>query len=389
MKFSLNKIWEPRKIQVISIELANDGERYHYVNLKKSKGEVIVKDNFSEKNIEELIKNVSKSTPVILHFYGKGVLNRVVPPDPDFLDKLLVNADKKEFYFSHEDINNQRYASFSRKDKIDELISRFDSIKDNIIDFSIGPYNAISENLPVKPTATPLGKIKKDNRVYSFVKDETPTKNFFLNQNFGKGLFAAVTGYLFLNNAPIFSFLNEKEQKSIQSNFTDKIQFQQLGIFTLSFFLIALISNYFYQGHINKKNHAIEQEIMIYGDNLNKIDLIDQEILRKKQLITSSGIIGGTRFSHYLDQIGSSLPSEVSLEEIEIYPIEKKLKQKEKPVFKDNSILISGNTQQSSIIDDWISKLNSLDWVKSVAIISFIKNDDNKYSYFQIKITEG
>ena len=388
MKINFNKIWRPRKIQVISIELTNDGERYHYVNLKKSKGEVLVKDSFSEKNIDDLIKNVSKNTALILHFYGKGVLNRVVQPEPDFLDKLLVNADKKEFYFSYDDIDNFRYVSFSRKDKIDELIAKFDSLKDNIIDFSLGPYNVISKDLSIKPTATPLGKVKKDDGIYSFQIEETPTKNFFLNQDFGKRLFSAVTGYLFLKNASVFSFLDEKEQKSIQSNFIDKIQFQQLGIFTLSFFLIALVSNYFYQGHINKKNQALEQEIMIYGDNLNKIDLIDQEILRKKQLITSSGIIGGTRFSYYLDQIGSSLPSEVSLEEIEIYPIEKKLKQKEKPVFKDNSILISGNTQQSSIIDTWISKLNALYWVKSVAIISFIKNDDNKDSFFQIKITE-
>ncbi|MEX1193171.1 MAG: hypothetical protein WED10_00020 [Brumimicrobium sp.] len=388
MKFNFDNIWRPKKVQVVSIEFINDGVKYHFAYLQLKGGQISVNKSFSENNSDDLIAEINKNKPVIIHFFGKGILNRVVQPEPDFLDKLLINADKNEFYHSYQDLENYRYVSFCRKDKIDDFLEKFDSIKDNIIDCSVGPFNAFSEDLPVKLSGTPLGEIKKNNGVYEFVKGDKIIRSFFLDKDYGSRLFAVLTGYLFLNKSGYFSFIDASNQKKMYSNFVDKIQFQLLGIFTLSFFLVSLLANYFYQGHVNSLNSDLESEIMIYSDNLNKIDLIDQEISRKKQLILTSGIIGGTRFSYYLDQIGTSLPKEIILDEIQIYPLEKKLKQKEKPIFKEGKILISGNTQHSKSIDELISELNSLEWVKKVAITSFIKNDDNKDSFFQIKITE-
>lgn len=373
-------------IQAISVELADEAPIFHIVTLQKKGDSFIFKQKESVETVEQIAQFIRKRTPLILHFFGKGVLNRKTVPIDDYLDKLILNANKNDFYSTYIDVEHERFVSFSRKEQVDPIIEKLSGWKDQIVDITLGPFVVLNATLPEKITTTPHLSFTYSHDGISFEPLNTPNSScFFLDEKLDRQLFAGITSYNELTVNPICSILNETERKVRKTNLNDKIQFEKLGVFMLAFFLIALVGNYFYQGHINEKNTILEDEIMIFSDNLTKIDLLDQEINRKTQLIQTSGILKHQYISYYLDQIGNSIPGSISLTEIKTFPVTNKLKQKIKPEIDQKSIYISGITQKSSSIDEWIEKLNTQDWVAKTEILNFERNDGQK-AIFTIKL---
>ena len=373
-------------IQTVSVELADEAPVFHIVMLQKKGDSFIFKQKESVETVEQMVPLIRKRTPLILHFFGKGVLNRKTVPTDDYLDKLILNANKNDFYSTYIDVKHERFVSFSRKEQIDPILEKLSGWKDQIVDITLGPFVVLNATLPEKITATPHISFNYSNEGISFEPLSTSDSScFFLDEKLDRQLFAGITSYNELTANSICSILNEAERKSRKTNLNDKIQFEKLGVFMLAFFLIALVGNYFYQGHINEKNAVLEDEIMIFSDNLTKIDLLDQEINRKTQLIQTSGILKHQYISYYLDQIGNSIPGSISLTEVKTFPVTNKLKQKIKPEIDQKSIYISGITQKSSSIDEWIEKLNTQDWVAKTEILNFERNDGQK-AIFTIKL---
>ena len=382
----LDKIGQFKTIQAISIELTDDTPVFHIVTMQK-KGDVICfKLKESVESVEQIAQSIRKRIPIVLHYFGKGVLNRKTIPTDDYLDKLILNANKNDFYSTYIDVENERFVSFTRKEQVDPVLEKLSEWKNQIIDITIGPFVALNTRLPEKINKTPHLSFNYNNDGISFDPLNTSDSScYFLDEKLGNQLFAGVISYNELTNHSICSILNETERTARITNLNDKNQFEKLGVFILVFFLSVLIGNYFYQGRINEKNAILEDEIMIFSDNITKIDLLDQEITRKKQLIQTSGILKHQYISFYLDQIGISIPGSISLTEIKTFPVTNKLKQKIKPEIDQKSIYISGITQKSSSIDEWIEKLNTQDWVAKTEILSFKRNDGQK-AIFTIKL---
>lgn len=388
MNFDWKQITHFRKVQVVSIEFTEQGVYYHWILLKRLKGDISIVESDEKLNSESIQGQLVSNIPIIVHVYGKGVLNKVTDQNEDYLENVLMNADPDEFFINYLDLEDKRYVSFSRKKPINEALSFLSSVNDNILDIVIGPYHVLVDGIHQNTRSTPIGEIVFNNGTYSFEKTDSINRPKFNGEILMNSFWAVTLGTAFLNNELTTSVFNSKERKQKQSNFRDKQHFKFIGVGAIVIFLVALIGNYFYQGHINEKNADLEAKIMVYSDNLKKIDQIDQEMLRKKQLIANSGIIRSNYFSTTLDQIGSSVPSTIQLEEVQVYPLERKLKKNEKPEFKRKTIKIAGSTKSSEYIDAWIDKLNELGWVDNVAILSFTTNEDKNTAFFELKIVE-
>lgn len=388
MNFDWNQITHFRKVQVVSIEFTEDKAKYHIVQLKRVKDKVIVLSTLESLDSETVISQLSKNQPILIHVFGKGVLNRTAPQVEGFLNDVLMNAHPDDFYVNYLDIDQTRYVSFTRRDHLDEALKPLEELSGNILDICIGPYHTLIKEVKGKINSTPLGDIVMKEAAYTFQKPSTIQKLRYDGEYFKKSFYAVTVGAAFLQQNLSISAFNQEERKKKKSNFRDKLQFNYIGIGAIAFFLLALVSNYFYQGHINDKNAAIESKIMVFSDNLKKIDLMDQEMQRKKQLIANSGIIRNNYFSTILDQIGGSIPSTIQLEEIQIYPLDKKLKKNVKPVFRSKTIKIAGSTRSSENIDIWIDTLNKLEWVDNVAILSFETDESKNIAFFELKIVQ-
>jgi len=388
MNFDWNQITHFRKVQVISIEFTDDKMKYHIAVLKRKKGNVIILSTLEDLDSETVLSQLNKNQPIVIHVFGKGVLNRTTAPVEGFLDNVLMNAHPNDFYINYLDLDQTRYVTFTRRDQLDEALKPLEELSGNILDICIGPYHTLIEEIKEKINSTPLGDIVKEEGIYTFQKPSTIQKLRYNGEHFKKSFYAVTVGAAFLEQNLSISAFNQEERKKKKSNFRDKLQFNYIGVGAIAFFLIALVSNYFYQGHLNDKNAVIESKIMVFSDNLKKIDLMDQEMQRKKQLIANSGIIRNNYFSTILDQIGGSIPSTIQLEEIQIYPLEKKLKKNVKPVFRSKTIKIAGTTRSSENIDVWINTLNKLEWVDNVAILSFETDESKNIAFFELKIVQ-
>lgn len=388
MKVNWKNIANFRKVQVLSIEFTEHEINYHVAKLTRVKADIKIVSTKMVYTIDDTIDELNKNQPVIIHVFGKGVLNKTSPLEQNNMNDVLMNSDPKEFYINSLTIDKINYISFTRKDKVDEILKSITEINDNILDIIIGPYHTLIHEINPKISSTPIGNIVLEDGKYIFQFDSINNKVGFDDNELKQSFYAVTAGAAFLLSTKSFGALSSEDLKKRKSNFKDKLQFNYIGVAAISFFLIALVLNYFYQGHLNQKNTDIEARIMVYSQNLNKIDLIDQEITRKKQLISNSGIMRNNYFSFTLDEIGASVPSSITLEELEIYPLEKKLKENVKPIFLRKIIKIVGTANSSENVNTWVNTINTMKWVDNVAILNFQIDENKNIAFFELKITE-
>jgi hypothetical protein len=103
--------------QVVSIELMEKGctVRYVYHSKKLVLGD---RDRFSAfDDITDLNTVLKKNVPLLVHFFGKGVICRKTEQVDDYLDSVVVNANKTDFYAAYVDSMNQRFVAYTRKEK--------------------------------------------------------------------------------------------------------------------------------------------------------------------------------------------------------------------------------------------------------------------------------
>jgi Tfp pilus assembly protein PilN len=269
---------------------------------------------------------------------------------------------------------------------VDEILAALDPWKDLLVDVKLGPFVLLDFAKENRLTTFSDIVFTDDFSDFKVLPDKENTIRFE-GAELDETIYPYVVGLSFNQDNHSVSILPLEEVKSRKENFSEKKQFEKLGVFALVFFLVALTGNYFYQGSLITKNSEIEEKIMIYSDNLNKIDLLDQEIKRKTQLITTSGIVKQNFISFYLDRIASTVPDKITLKDVKAFPAQKKIKQKVKPEFEQNSIFIDGTTSSTGAIDEWIEKLNQLEWIDKTEIIHFEQNQEKRVANFSFRLT--
>ena len=81
-----------------------------------------------------------------------------------------------------------------------------------------------------------------------------------------------------------------------------------------------------------------------------------------------------------------SVPSDLSLNEVNIIPANKEVKANKKMLFESKTIVVKGETFNESSFNNWMEGLKKMDWIEHFEIISLKKDKKNK-SQFEIKIT--
>jgi Tfp pilus assembly protein PilN len=170
-----------------------------------------------------------------------------------------------------------------------------------------------------------------------------------------------------------------------KAKFKEQNTFERLGIGILAFFLLSLSANYFYVNHLNQIAAEKELELSSYGQQLSLIDRLNQEKNRKIQLFESSGLQSNEFISFYLDELGKSVPSTITLTVLETFPLKEGLKPRKKVEIDRETIAISGLCNTSKTLDDWMEKMERFSWIKSVELINYLRQEDGT-SFFQLKI---
>ncbi|MFT5819686.1 MAG: hypothetical protein ACI8ZM_000911 [Crocinitomix sp.] len=378
MKFDLGHI---RKIVVVHIALDGNRVEYHYMSLKQSKGEIdFVARGERISDLDALIKATSNRHPILLHFTGKGILNRKAVFQENYQHSILLNGNLDAFYFSDYIEKQNVFSSVIRKDVVDEYVRQFTEKKCQIISISSGPFHAAILNGVLKKETLTIGNTKlqfQENLLTSFSKiteEENESRSILLGGETipNKLIVCAAVGAAFFNpieqlvhpvNETIFS---ETKEEAKQKNI-----FIRFGMGMMLFFLLLLFANHLYLGHLNQEVVDNSVYLMAYDEQLTLIADLDDEKSRKEKLLQSSGLLNKNFLSFYLMEIANSVPAEITFDEIVLRPLKEDIKQRKKIAFEEHLVLVNGRSQTSHILSKWIEEVEQKDWLSKVDILSY------------------
>jgi len=385
MKFDLGHI---KKLVVVHAVLKGNAAVFHYLTLKKVKDEIqflAQGEGFSD--LDDLLKKTGKNLPVVLHFSGKGILNKKAIKQENFHHSILLNANIDAFYFT--DYLEEKYAfsSVIRKDVVGGYLTRFAENDVHIISISSGPFHAAllgeiinKPNLVVMATKLSL----KADSILDFSKiaagEEIEQRYILLgNERIPNNLIpCAAAGAAFFNPNPKVVF--PENETVFTTNFEEAKQkniFTRFGMGMLFFFLVLLFTNYMYLGHLNQVVMDNEVYLSEYNEQLANIADLEDEKNRKEKLLQSSGLLNKNFLSFYLMEIANSVPNEIIFDEIVLRPLKEEIKQRKKIAFEEHLVLVNGRAETSHELSKWIEKMEEKEWLSKVDILryEYLKNE--------------
>jgi Tfp pilus assembly protein PilN len=370
-----SEIWKPRSLVVVLAIISKEGISFYAQKPTiRNAGEPLDMRYFA--SVSEIVKHFGNSQAYWLHVQGSGILTRLVDRPEGYHEDLIVSGDKTDFFFSSYTDGERSLVSFFRKKVVEEVVKEFGREKAHLFSCSSGPIPELIDLVEGKISTNSSDYIieLKQGKLISLTKREEHT--IFSQQN---SKIASAILNLFLSPNEHFNFSSKNDiGANALENFSQQKKFQILGLVSVFFILFLLIGNYFYTNSLNQSIVQLEEELALNNGNLSLMDELKGERTRKHQLVENSGFLGNNYISFYLDKIGKSVPSMIDLDQLYVFPLEEKLKEKRKVTVQKQRVEINGITVNNAILDDWIEKLNRFEWVERVELLHYMNEADNK-----------
>ena len=370
-----SEIWKPRSLVVVLANISKEGISF-YAHKPTIRNAEEIADMRYFASVSEIVKHFGNSQAYWLHVQGSGILTRLVDRPEGYHEDLIVSGDKTDFFFSSYTDGERSLVSFFRKKVVEEVVNEFGREKAHLFSCSSGPIPELIDLLEGKISTNSSDYIieLKQGKLISLTKREEHTNFSLYISKIASAIFN-----LFLNRNDAFRFSSQDDLgTNALENFSQQKKFQILGLTSVFFILILLIGNYFYTNSLNQSIVQLEEELALNNGNLSLMDELKGERARKHQLVENSGFLGNNYISFYLDKIGKSVPTMIDLDQLYVFPLEEKLKEKRKVTVQANRVEINGITANNAILDDWIEKLNRFEWVERVELLHYMNEADNK-----------
>ncbi len=375
--FNFKNIWNPKKYVIVNCSFSGLECKIEASEVK-SDG-TLLRDSIEVDTLSNLIATFGKHSSYWLHIEGSGVLTRIVDSQSDYKRDLIINGNPDDFYFSSVSTNHSRLVSFVRRTVPEEIVNYFLENKLFLVGLSCGfaPFGALAtENkllaldYSIKLVNGNFENLQREETVKRRVEFEGE----FLNKN---GLLAKA---IFSNSKENF-IVETFEFNTLFKENKEFNQFKIVGIVSVAFIFVVVLTNYFYLNYLYDEVANKEVELELNNSNLLILESLNQEELRKQQLVLSSGVSTTHFISFYLDEIGKSVPKNIRLSALYAFPLAEKLKEKRKVEIDKTKIEITGWTNNNVVLDDWIEDLDRNDWVKSVELMNYQKLVNNESSF--------
>ncbi len=363
--------------------------------LKKNKKEVDIESCFSSKTIKETTNRLRKKQHVFLVINDEQVLTKSSKSEQidglNLVNKAFPNINISEFYYEIIHQNDINFISICRKKYVDRLIKEYHDSNIHIISFSLG--NSIMSNTT---------RYIDDTSIFTSNARISTQDNFIKTIDYvekGKEKEYSING-LKVSSAHILSL--SSALSSILNNFAPIINYQDknvtlldtykqvrfLGQFIkiglISILGILLINFLFFNFYFNQVS-ALNQTSQLNQTTKSNIIKLSEQV-SKAQKTTEDLLKGSTsKSSFYIDAIVYTLPKSVLLSEINYQPLEKRIKDDNPILLKDDIIIISGKSNNSSQYSEWIITLESLSWIDKVSVEAY-NDSKTSSSNFSIKI---
>lgn len=378
-----DNIWRANKMVLVMINL-EDSTRYHasIVDIRK----VSDTPRFSEfDSLEDVVAFYKRRNPFHLHFYGAGVLNRKLLAQGNYKEAVIVGGAIDDFIITECITEQYSYVSLFRKAILNPFFEELTIKKCSVFGITSG-YVPMLVNEGAFVFSGEYYVRKSENEEIEFTKnslEKLSNRGYFKDQFF-KLISNGVSNNYLLNEQRLLTS-ELPFQKLNKEEFINLKKFKTLGVLNMLLIFSFVFGNYFYQNNLLSDIAEREQNLLISTESLSLLDRLSDEKARKEQLIVEAGINNSRYISQFLDELAESVPSKITLDKLSIFPLQNAMKEKQKIQIEKNLIYVQGSATNNKIMDDWIEKINFLEWSESVELMAF-KVSEQEVSEFTLLI---
>lgn len=373
----------------IEVNFSDQKKRYYVTEVVKSKNSVAIVGAFETTDFEKIQQELSVDKPVIISFSGLGIINKRENVGVNYKSKIIFNSNPEDFYWNEFYTNDYLFVSVSRKVTIDEELALWAAKEFYVVKAYLGPFVTVNTQklLEVECLETSICNLYfEEGKLNSFKAAEGQSRKVYtLNDqdisNFHVIGFSSVIDYLFPNNE-ISNTINVVENN--RSEFVYKKVFSFAGISFVILLFCLLLGSFFLLGSYQTKITDVTFELANKKEAYNKVLKLKKDKSNKEAILKRSGIHNNRFLSYYAWQLTDVIPKEIQLINMHIFPKSKQSEKDEPILFKTNQIDVSGYVKVNKSLSKWIKEIKKYDWIDSVEIIDFER--DNGSNGFTLKI---
>lgn len=406
MDFSFIKRWVGQYPKVAGLEITFLGEErflFHLIVLKKEKNSVkVLTSQLNLNTLEQLPDYLEPNIPLVLLLDGKGVIHKKLDNLSEnpaaILQAVLPNASLSDFIFSTYQEKTFNWLSIVRRPVVDDLLLQIQSLGYSPIQLLLGPF-ALRHILTFLPKDTRLLSIGNYNLIIdhggilhleksALIADNTINlAGENINMQLLPAFAAAFQGLIGIKEV----IYPELPTDVIEENFHYKKLFRIIGWVGLIGLLVLLLVNFTAFSWLSKKNQQLDVELAYHHTNLERLAEVKEQYQEAQQFFEQNSVLKSSKVSYYANEIGRSLPKGIRLIELNIFPAKGSYRrEREKSQrFDQQTIKIKGESQRSTLLNEWIKKLEQLDWIKEVKVLPYSESSSGLGNFeLQLLITD-
>jgi len=405
--FSFENIFKSKSAIGIEYVFMADGLfEINFLVIKKKKSIVVIeKCKSGITNFDELFGLLDVHLPIVLIFNGKGIIHRKVNCSEDdtllnLISKVLPNADVKNFYLqSHQLSASLSYLSVVRKSLVDDILDKLKTKNNNaIISCFLGPF-VVENSLPLIEKMMPFENSFcfnnyllqiQENKIIDIrpMQDSNDSILQVGNEKIASKYLISFSGALSYFLSEESGLMNCEKIDALRTEYFQKEKFKQRSMFLLIFSFLILVVNYLVFNNYWTKSNLLSDQLSANSAMLYRSESLKKEFEQKKQFLEKNGLLDKSKTSYYADMLAIDLPNSILWTDLNIHPLKKKQNNDTSDgyFFEKKIILLSGKSQRSLDLNEWIKLIKKKKWIEDVVLLNYNQENLSDAGMFLIQI---
>ena len=353
-------------------------------------------------DMKALMKALPAKSFVALNLSGKGILQKQVQRSTDDgpvdIQKVIPSLNPKDFYVQQMASGSQGFISMIRRTEADSWIEALQKEGFIPLILSLGPFPVMHVERQLNVYDYEL--IFNGHRIYRTDASqwESCTYDAALLAPFPLKLESeGINERLLMPYAAAFQLVMAAkltpviaEVPVLETTFhevLDKKKLQLRGGLIVAIFFILLLINFILFSWLNSDNNKLSEQVGMSAQSSIDLEKIDDQVKQKEALLHNLGWDDDVNKSALVDQLADLLPPELNWQQLDINPVDLANSRIQKlPVFFERQIRVIGTSGRIIPVNEWIARIKTRHWVKSVQLESYDFNNELNIGQFMVII---
>lgn len=365
----------------LEISESEKGETYFLLELKKTKGELLITNKKELAGLDELPTTIQKKYPIFLCINTAGILTKKLEATNStnadaIVNQAFPNIDLNNFYYEIIQQESNPIVTLSRKESVDSILGKLQELKVKISTFSLG-VSAIENVIPymeeqqvnvsnfeinlIDKNIAGLTTVEEVNKQLYTINGLELSSSYLLS-------FSQILGNL---NQRIRSTNFEEVTENLQWQFKNFRIFNQVLKFALVFFVALLLGNFFvynsYHEEVGQLNAAMEAT----SSKKDELTFLDASVKRKQERVETLSKSANSKATYYLDLFAQRIPTSILLSDIKYQPLAKPVRENKPILLEEGTLLVSGISKDVNDFSFWVEELEKEEWINSVETLDY------------------